>query len=94
MLVVKKENAMVFNIKCSQDIKYDVRDSKGITWRDLLVAVLEDSGELSLSEIYALIDGHKKAKNNSHWKEKVRQTLRKHANLFECKERGRYAMVA
>jgi len=93
LIVVKKDSSMVFNIKCSKDLIFDVRNSKGITWRDLLAAILEDKGELSLEEIYLLIDGHKKSKINPHWKEKVRQTLRRYPNVFASTSRGRYAIA-
>lgn len=93
LIVVKKEGAMIFNIKCSKDYKYDVRDSNGITWRDLLAAVLGDKGELSLEDIYRQIEGHRKCKQNEHWKDKVRQTLRRYPNVFTSTARGRYAIA-
>ena len=69
-----------------------MRNSQSTTWRDVVAAVLEDNGDLSLSQIYEKIDGHKKCRSNPHWKEKVRQVLQKYAD-FKPVSRGVWAMA-
>ena len=36
---------------------------------------------MTLSELYGAVEGHKKCDGNSHWKDKIRQTL--YVNRFE-----------
>lgn len=76
LMVLKKENAISYQIKMSRDIEVDIRDSQTVTWRDVIAGILEDAGKcLLLSEIYASVEGHRKCDNNQNWKAKVRQTL-------------------
>lgn len=78
LMVLRKDSALVYQIGLPHYHTFDIRDSASATWRDVVAAVLEDNGNLSLSQIYAKIDGHKKCQCNSHWKEKVRQVLQTH----------------
>lgn len=76
MLIVKKNNPLLYDIQYTKTYSCDTRDMKIPTWRDVVIAVLEDKAKsMSLSEIYASIDGHKKANKNPNWQAKVRQTL-------------------
>lgn len=93
LIVLKKESSMIFNINCSKSLLFDIRDSANITWRDLLISIMEDKGVLSLNEVYQLLDGHRKCTQNQHWKEKVRQVLRSYPNIFKNTSRGCYAIA-
>ena len=68
------------------------------SYLSLFMAVLEQhkGKEMSLDDIYAEIDGHKKAKSNEHWQAKVRQTLQQlaHSQMAVNTARGRWAMAA
>lgn len=92
LMVIRKDSSMIYRIGMNQYYEFDMRNSKSATWRDVLAAVLEDSGELSLSDIYAKIEGHKKCKSNPHWKDKIRQTLQEYNN-FTSTRRGVWCIV-
>ena len=92
LMVIRKDSAMIYQIGMNQYYKFDMRDSKSATWRDVVAAVLEDSGELSLSDIYSKIEGHRKCETNPHWKDKVRQTLQMYNN-FTSSKRGVWCIV-
>lgn len=52
-----------------------------ISWKELVLETVQrEGGKVTLSELYARIEGHPKAKANQHWKAKVRQTVTR-ANL-------------
>ncbi len=94
LLVLRKDNPLVFNIQLSKNIKGDVRDMRGSTWRDIIASVMEEENRpMSLSEIYARIKDHKRCETNLHWQDKIRQTLRQ-AKEFVCVERGVYKYAA
>lgn len=83
LMVVKKDNALMFHIKFTKNKEYDMRDSTQTTWRDVVAAVLEDAGKpMELRDIYIAVEGHAKCNLNPHWKEKIRQTLRRYSNFI------------
>lgn len=91
LLVLRKDEPMIIPVKCTVDKTLDIRDSKNATWRDVVASVLESAGKaMSLQEIYDKIDGHRKCRENPHWKDKVRQTLQNYQN-FKNIERGVWA---
>lgn len=92
LLVLMKESAKIFNIKFTKDILLDIRDSLTARWRDVVSAVMERGKIFTLKMIYSLIEGHKKTKNNKHWREKVRQVLRAFPE-FICVGRGLYTLA-
>ena len=89
LLILRKDNPFLYNIKITKDIEIDIRDSEKITWKDVVAAALEKlNGKASLNQIYDILYQHKKAKNNAHWKEKIRQTLQLYKNIFKNVEKG------
>ena len=93
LMVLRKDAALMFPISIPQRYDYDVRDSKIGTWRDVLVSCISDKGPLRLDEIYRLVDGHKKAAANPHWKAKIRQTLQINP-CFHSDSRGIWSYAA
>lgn len=76
VMVVRKDAAVIIPVTVTKKTEMDMRDTISATWRDVVAAVLEDAHrEMTLSELYSKIDGHKKCQNNPHWKDKVRQVL-------------------
>ena len=66
----------ILDFQIAKDVKMDIRDCLSVSWKDVVVAALETiKKNATLEEIYDEIEGHKKAENNAHWREKVRQTL-------------------
>ena len=81
----------------ARNVSLDIRDSEQVTWKDVVVAALEQlQGNCSLEQIYAEIDGHKKTESNEHWKDKVRQVLQQlqNAGVTVNTSRGMWAMAA
>lgn len=93
LLVLRKDAALLFNVSLPRNHEFDMRDSKVGTWRDVLAACMADHGPLHLEDIYRMMDGHKKTKQNPHWQAKVRQTLQMHP-CFHSDARGVWALVA
>lgn len=71
----------------------DIRDSKNVTWRDVVFAVMKKLGSSSLETIYKEIEGHEKARANPHWKEKIRQVLQMYPD-FISEKRGVWKLAA
>jgi hypothetical protein len=66
----------------------------GATWRDIVADAMEDfQGAADLEQIYAKLEGYKRTREQQHWKEKVRQTLQYHRNLFANPQRGVWSLV-
>lgn len=92
LLVFKKNQIWGVELKRTITQTFDLRQFKNITWRDLIQGAMEWlGGKATLKELYEVISGSKKALNNNHWKEKVRQTLQLHKNFISV-ERGVWAL--
>jgi hypothetical protein len=93
LLIVRRDNPFIGTLKITKDYDFDIRDSKGATWKDVIAAVLENNKkEMTLTEIYGVVEHHKKAKSNHHYKEKVRQVLNSY-NIFKRVNKGVYALA-
>ena len=88
IMVLKKIAPYIIDFSLPTKHEGDIRDASSSTWRDVVVAVMNNlGGEAKLEIIYREIDGHKKCLKNKHWKEKVRQTLQQ-SKLFLNVDRG------
>lgn len=88
LLVFKKNQVWVVGLKNVINRTFDLRQFPNITWRDLVQGALDFlGGQATLEQIYQVIEGSKKTENNSHWKEKIRQTLQYHIQ-FAPVQRG------
>ncbi|MGF7012024.1 hypothetical protein M2146_002578 [Lachnospiraceae bacterium PF1-22] len=69
-------------------------DYKGLTWLHLIRSVLEDKGKaVELKELNELLEAHPKAKNNKHFKERIRATIYEHPELFVKENKGTYKLA-
>lgn len=96
IMVLKKLAPYMIAFQLPQEYQVDIRDSSSATWRDVVSAAFQRAGHLSsltLEEIYAEIDGHKKCLANPHWRDKVRQVLQQY-QCFVPVKRGVWAMGA
>lgn len=83
IMIVKKLIPFSLDFSLNQQHGLDIRDSKDATWRDVVCAAMRKlGGTATLQRLYSEIDGHRKCALNPHWKEKVRQILQQHDNLF------------
>ena len=93
VMIVRKDNPLIFPILFSKKQNSDIRDMPGATWRDIVAAVLEEKTEaVPLSYLYEQLAEHKKAKQNKWWKEKIRQTLQYNPAYFIHTERGMWKL--
>lgn len=94
LMVVQKENGLYIPVSMTSKQSLDIRDSVSASWRDVVMAVLEEQGgQMCLDELYAKLQGYRKASLNVHWKEKVRQTVQ-NLRYFTRTGRGVYALAA
>ena len=93
VMIVRKDTPLLVPVIVAKEIRADIRDMAGATWRDVVAAVLEECTEaVTLTYLYEQIEPHKKAKNNKHWREKIRQTLQINPNYFHHTNRGMWVL--
>lgn len=93
-MILRKDFPLMLDFSITKKGKMDLRDCMNITWKDLIADVLEElGGKSNLDTIYKKLDGFKKAENNSHWKEKIRQTLQINPKIFKNVDRGIWCLV-
>lgn len=94
LMVLRKDASLIIPVKYTKDSQLDMRDMKVSTWRDVVASVMENYGTtMTLEELYQKIEGHRKTKENHHWKEKIRQTLQR-SKIFVNVERGKWQLAA
>ena len=87
ILVFKKNKIWVFNLKVTETKKDNIMNITNITWRDLIQATIEFfNNKASVDDIYNILSKSKKAKNNNHVREKIRQTLNENSNFYKEQE--------
>lgn len=95
IMIVRKDDSLIFPVGYTKSVPVDIRDMHGSTWRDVMVAVMEQhKGTWTLEALYREVEGHTKAKNNSNWKAKIRQTLQRYTTLFRHDGKGQWSLVA
>ena len=88
LLVFKKGAIWAIPITAVSRTVKNLKDSKVATWRDLVRSALESiGGPAPLNQLYELLAESSKAKNNAHYKEKIRQTLQLYSD-FSSISRG------
>lgn len=93
LLLLRKDAPLIYSALLTYRRETDIRDMPGATWRDIVADAMEDfRGAVELERIYAKIEGYKRSKEQQHWKDKVRQTLQYHPNLFSSPARGVWAL--
>lgn len=78
-----------------QKHEMDIRDSISATWRDVIRTVMYCiGGKVHYKNIAKSVKGHKKAENNNHVEEKIRQVLRRYPKTFSACGNGYYQLIA
>lgn len=86
ILVFRKNQIWCVPIKYTKDFIRELRKMANVTWKNLVQAAIEHlGGEAPLRAIYEVLDGCQKGKNNSHVKEKIRQTLYQYETFEKSK---------
>lgn len=91
LIVTRKDPGMSLLVPVSLPQRYtmDLRKTSHTSWRDALLAILEDGGEMTLAELYDQMKDSPKTKANRFWQEKIRQTVQD-ARHFTRTARGTY----
>ena len=93
VMIVRKDSPLLMPVLMTSNVRMDVRDMPGATWRDVVAAVLEEYEEpVTLTFLYEQIEPHKKAQANKWWKEKIRQTLQINPMHFSHDGRGMWSL--
>lgn len=89
LILLRKDAPLTYPVLMTYTRQTDIRDMAGATWRDVIADVLEGfKGETDLSGIYAEVEKYQRAKSQQFWKEKIRQTLQYHTDIFSSPRRG------
>ncbi len=82
LLVFKKNKLWIVNEKITNTIQVNIMEVTNITWRDLIQATIQYlKNKATIEEIYNILVKSKKAENNNHVREKIRQTLNNNSNF-------------
>lgn len=93
LIVFKKNFIWAIPMKFTKKIVKNLMDSKMATWRDLVQAALQElKGQSDLQALYEILKETDKAKNNKHYKEKIRQVLQVH-DEFTSVKRGVWKLL-
>ena len=93
LLVTRKDASIYIPISWGESSQYDTRQFCDQSWRDLVWSTIEDAGgKMSLQELYDALKDSAKAKANTHWQEKIRQTVQ-NVKKFIRTERGCYTLA-
>ena len=94
LLLLRKDNTLVYQMLQTCKYETDIRDMPDATWRDIVADAMEDfRGAAELDQIYQKVGQHNRTSTQPYWKEKVRQTLQYHKNLFASPKRGVWSLV-
>lgn len=84
ILVFRKNKIWIFNEKCTNTVAKNIMNSIQITWRDIIQATIEFlNNKATVDEIYNILIKSRKAQNNNHVREKIRQTLNNNTNFVK-----------
>ena len=94
LLLIRKDNPLIYEVLQTRRHETDIRDISGVTWRDIVADAMEDFHDAAeLERIYQKVEEHSRTSTQPYWKEKVRQTLQYHKNLFTNPKRGVWVLV-
>lgn len=94
MMICRKDEPLLIPVRMTVQKQVDIRNLKSATWKDILYETMSEGGPMTLNQIYSLVEGHKKAQSNPHWKEKIRQTLQIYPKYFASVDRGIWKVCA
>ena len=92
LIVTKKNDDLIIPVSMTIRKNADIRDLKSPSWRDTLIAVLKEKGEMTLAELYESMKDSRKASANPNWQAKIRQTVQ-NEKYFIRTNRGQYKLM-
>lgn len=96
MLIYHKDDPFLISYSKRLGNKADISktDVAGLTWHHLIRATIEKlGGEAKLTELYAFLSEHPKAKKNEHYKERIRATIYEHKDQYIPTGNGSYRLT-
>ena len=93
LIVTRKESGLIIPVSFTTSRNEDIRELASPSWRDILIALLEEHQSMTLSHIYSYMENSRKSQSNPHWKEKIRQTLQ-NERYFSKVSRGTYRIAS
>lgn len=92
LLILRKDMPLMVQYTLSTAGKTDLRDMDCSTWKSVVIETMQHIGKTAaLQEIYELIEGHRKTRQNPNWKAKVRQILNQNKE-FTPVARGKWKL--
>ena len=83
LLLLRKDTPLQYPILMACRMESNIREIPGATWRDILADTMEGfQSAVPLEQIYEQVGRCKRAEHQQYWREKVRQTLYYHPNVF------------
>lgn len=95
MLLLQKKDAIMIPFHYSQKGCFSIleTDITALTWHHLIRMTMENAGgRMALVELYDRLKNHPKAKNNPHYKERIRATIYEHKNQYMAVGNGIYRL--
>lgn len=76
-LILKKAMPYILDFTYTAKAKLDIRDSQNVTWKDVVLAVMEslDKEDVTTQDVYKEVKDYKKAQSNNNVEAKIRQTF-------------------
>jgi len=96
LLLFQKEDVFMIPFSKTVSRTFDARskDDVSLTWHHLIRMTMEDmGGTAKLSDLYEVLAEHPKAKNNPHYRERIRATIYEHGKQYTQVSNGAYALV-
>lgn len=91
MLIYQKQDSLMvpFSWKTNQQFSIADVDLESLTWHHLIRMTLESlGGTAPLSNLYAVLENHPKARKNPHYRERIRATIYEHKEQYIPIARG------
>lgn len=96
MLLLHKKDVFMVPFHYAKETVFSVAktDLTALTWHHLIRMAFESAGgRMSLVELYALLQHHPKAKQNAHFKERIRATIYEHKDQYIACGDGTYRLT-
>lgn len=93
LLLIRKDIPLQYPMLITKQIKGDIRDMRGATWKDILADAMESfQSAVHLEQSYDQVGQYDRAQKQQFWKDKVRQTLLIYPKIFTSPRRGMWVL--
>ena len=95
LLIFHKQDVFMipFSVNRTGTLDLSNQDVKELTWHHLVRMTLESiGGQAKLSDLYCMLEKHPKAKQNTHFRERIRATMYEHPQQYIACGNGHYKL--